>query len=249
VHSTWLVPELIVQAPSNGTTKSERQGHARQADTDRRSPVAQQIAYVNLESDQEQEENKSKISDEVEIRYRSSREDGIREARNAAHHRWAQQDTSNNFCDNARLSDARERPVEKSTEYDDDAGLESLSEPTKGLAGLDWQSEMSYLDDEQDDRIFRVVHRWVFAFEDAALRSRAHCARSTRGARGSGDHAGDHLRYSRHSSGLLVVFLPYRLDIGGSQPLSMLVRWRWMSERFIATKNSTVVKQRTKDVL
>jgi hypothetical protein len=43
--------------------------------------------------------------------------------------------------------------------------------------------------------------------------------------------------------------LPCRLDIGGSQPLSMLVRWQWVSERFIATKSSNVVKQRTKDVL
>lgn len=57
---------------------------------------------------------------------------------------------------------------------------------------------MSYPNDKQDDRILRVVYRWVFAFEDAALRSGAQRARSTGGARGAGDHAGDNLRYSRH---------------------------------------------------
>jgi hypothetical protein len=36
-----------------------------------------------------------------------------------------------------------------------------------------------------------------------------------------------------------VLVLPHKLDIGGFQPLDMLVRWRWMSERYIVNKEKS----------
>ena len=58
-------------------------------------------------------------------------------------------------------------------------------------------SRSSYLDDEQDDGVLRVVNRRILAFQDTTLRSCTQCASSARSARGA-DDAGHHLSDSRH---------------------------------------------------
>lgn len=86
MYSVWLVTKLMVQTPGQSTAKSERQSHACEADTDGWFPVAHQVSHVHFESDQEEEEHKSKICDEVEIGDGSLGENGICESRYTTHY-------------------------------------------------------------------------------------------------------------------------------------------------------------------
>lgn len=75
----------MIQTPSKGTTKTERQSHASKTDTHSRPPIADQPSHVDFQTDQEQKQHQAEIGDQVEIRDGFLRENGIGESRDAAH--------------------------------------------------------------------------------------------------------------------------------------------------------------------
>lgn len=116
--------KLIEQAPGDRTTQAKGQYHAGEADAQSNAPVGHEHADVDLEADEEQEQHEADIGDQIQVGHGRRRKDGILEARDAHHHRGAQNDAADDLRDNARLAQLGERVMQQPTEDDDDAGLE-----------------------------------------------------------------------------------------------------------------------------
>lgn len=59
--------------------------------------------------------------------------------------------------------------------------------------------QRTYLNDEEDNGVFGVVHGWIAALENTSLRSGTHCRRSR--SRGFRDGLRDDLRHDRCNAG------------------------------------------------
>jgi hypothetical protein len=117
----------MVQSISNCAAKAKRDGHARSTNTQCHSPIAEKPAEIHLEADQEQEEDQAKVRNVAQGWHGGSREDGIGEAGNPAHNRWTQENSSNDFGNDSRLSKFGEGKMEQATEDDDNASLVSVT--------------------------------------------------------------------------------------------------------------------------
>lgn len=86
--------------------------------------------------------------------------------------------------------------MEESTEDDDDAGLAERKEGQLGWSGGRMIGVGGYLDDEDDDWVFGVIHRGIGALEDTALMSSTDSGGSGGGTRDRfGDDGGDGARH------------------------------------------------------
>ena len=164
VDQAFLVPKLFVKADSYGASQAERNGHADDAHVQCDLPVAHQVAQIDLEADDEKEEHETEIGDQIKLRHGGIREDVSLEAGDAAHGGWAQQNTSNDLGDDARLAELVQGPFERTAEadYDDDLTCSSA-----GQVGS--RARQAYLNDEQDDRILRVDGHWTDMLEHTSL--------------------------------------------------------------------------------
>lgn len=118
----FLVPELFVEPYSYGASQAERNGHANNAHVQCDLPIAHQVAQVDLEPNDEKEEHETQVSNQVELGHCSIGENVSLEAGDATHGSWAQQNASNDFGNDTRLSELVQGPFEGTTEadYDDD---------------------------------------------------------------------------------------------------------------------------------
>lgn len=146
-----LVAKLVVQAVGDCAAQGKRKGHAGSAHAQRGLPITHEPAQIDLEPDDEQKQDQPDVRDETEIRHGRGGENRLREPRDAAHDRRAEEDAADDFGDDARLTDLGEGPVERAAEDDDYAGL----------------------DDEEHERVLGVIVRGVSAFDYAALRGDA----------------------------------------------------------------------------
>lgn len=117
------MPELVVKPHGYRAPQTKRNGHADDADIECYLPVAHEIAQVDFESDDEEKEHKTKVSDQIQLGHGGIREDVGFESGDASHGGWTQQDASNDLGDNARLAELVQGPFERATETDDDDDL------------------------------------------------------------------------------------------------------------------------------
>ena len=127
-HDARLMLEFIVEPPCDRTAQPKRKGHARDAYRGRDPPVLGQESQIDLQAHEEKEENKAEIGRQGQIGHGGRGEDGVGEVGDSPHDARPQQDTSNDFGDDARLADLGERPVKKTAEDEDDGGLVLLIE-------------------------------------------------------------------------------------------------------------------------
>ena len=120
---TRLVMELVIQAPGNRTAQAKRQHHAGEPHAQRHPPVRHEELDVDLQADEEEEQHKAEIGDEVEVRHCGGGEDGVLKARDAHHDGGSEDNSPEDFSDDAGLAQLGEGPVEEATEDHDDSCL------------------------------------------------------------------------------------------------------------------------------
>lgn len=123
MHNTRVVLELVVQADGDGCAQPERHDHADDADIERHLPVAHKEAQIDFEPDDEQEKHKAQVRGQIQHRHARIRKDILLEAWNSAKCSRTEQDAADNFGYDAGLAYLGQRPVESSTENDDDGRL------------------------------------------------------------------------------------------------------------------------------
>lgn len=134
--------ELIIQTPGNRTAQTKGQQHAPQAHAQRNPPIGHEEVHIDLQSNKEEEEHQAQVSHEIEIGVRCCGEDGLLESRNAHHHGGAENDAAEDFGDDARLTELRERPVQEATEdYNDSC----LCEKSVGSSGQGYNTDFRIL--------------------------------------------------------------------------------------------------------
>ena len=114
----------MIEAPSDCSAQAKGQGHSSRSNPEGNLPIADQEAQIDLEPDQEQEQQETEVGDEVQVRQGLGRKDVGGETRNAAHDGGTEDDASDDFGDDARLSQLGEWIVQQTAEDDDDACLD-----------------------------------------------------------------------------------------------------------------------------
>ena len=103
-----LVDEAVIDPFRDGGAHGKGDDHADERDRDRDLCVATKEGKVDFESDEEQEQGEADVGDEVKVRDALGREDVGCEARDAAEGGRADQDSGNDFGDDARLAEVAE---------------------------------------------------------------------------------------------------------------------------------------------
>lgn len=191
----------MVQPPSYCTTQPERQRHPRRPHAQGDLPIAEEVSQIHLQPDEEQEQDEPEVRDEVEVRDRGGGEDGVGESGYASHDGGSEHNASDDFGDDARLADFRERVVEEAAEEDDDAGLdyEHYDGVLGGMLAVGFLIRCVGL-----HCYLGVIMGGVSTFEDAALGRCSEGARCRAGGDRDGvvDHLGHCGGYTCHGSGV-----------------------------------------------
>ena len=96
------------------------------APNDHRQPdVTTEERHVEFQADNEEEHNETDISDEGEVRARGCWEDVVRETWNMTADGGAEQDATDDLCNNLGLPDATEKESQGLREDDDDPELDN----------------------------------------------------------------------------------------------------------------------------
>lgn len=97
--------KLVVKAVGNCTSQAKWQNHTCSRNTQRHAPVARKESHIRFQSHEEQEEDQTQVCNDIEGWDTGRGKDGIGEAWDMAHHRGAQDDATDDLCDNSRLTD------------------------------------------------------------------------------------------------------------------------------------------------
>jgi hypothetical protein len=117
------VDEAVIDPFRDGCAHGKGDDHADERDRDRDFGVAAKEGKVDFEADEEQEQGEANVGDEVEVRDALRREDVAREAGHAAEGGRADQDSGDDFGNDARLAEVAECEVQEAREGDDDERL------------------------------------------------------------------------------------------------------------------------------
>ena len=190
VYNARVGAELVVEAPGQSAAQCEGQRKSSKGDSRGNAPIADEEANIGLETNEEKVQDKTEVGDEREAGQRFVGEDVLLETGDAAHDRGTEDDATDDFGNNARLTNLLQGPMEKVTQDQDERGLEATR-----LAGWGANSQkrlclgvfffVSYLDDEEDNGIRGVVLGRDGALDDTGLR-RGAVAISSLGARHDG---------------------------------------------------------------
>jgi hypothetical protein len=110
-----LRSKRMIQTIRDSGTEPKGHNHARSRDARRYPPVTDEKTQVGLEADDEQKKHETQVGDKIQVGNRCSREDGICESGDPSHYRWTQDDAGNDLCDDPRLPELGQGPVNQAT--------------------------------------------------------------------------------------------------------------------------------------
>ena len=142
--------EVVVERDGKCSPQTKREHKPKETDRCRPARIISHRTRVDLESDQEQEEHQPHIGREGEDGDALGREDAIREVRDVAHDRRAEEDAADDLRDNPRLAEALKEDGEELGEADDNADL----------------------DDPEAERVRGIVRGRILARDDTGLVSK-----------------------------------------------------------------------------